>query len=82
MTAWGILECSDNRLDGKREWLSNDWRSRAVVRTWLFSTRQEARTIRDREFGYIKNRPDLRAEPHGWKMPKVVKVKVTIEVMA
>lgn len=80
--AWGILERSENRLDGKREWLStNDWCSDAVVRTRLFATRQEARKVCDKEFGYIKERADLRAEPHGWKTPKIVKVKVTIEVM-
>jgi len=45
----------------------------------VFRTRAEARVYRDERFGCIRNRPDLKAEPHGWKMPQVVKVSLSIE---
>jgi hypothetical protein len=80
MTAWGILWRSDNQLDGYQEHLMGDHHSRAMIRTWLFETRAEARKVCEERYGYISRRADLRAEPHGWKPPKVVKVKITIEV--
>jgi len=45
----------------------------------LFSTRKEARKYNIQEYGYIKDRKDLRIYPHFWRMPNVVKVKITIE---
>jgi hypothetical protein len=45
----------------------------------LFRTRREARAYAEQQFGYIRQRPDLRAEPHGWRMPQVVRVRVTVK---
>lgn len=45
----------------------------------VFPTRQKARDFVKKHFAYIKNRPDLQTEPHNWKMPKVVKVLVTVQ---
>jgi len=45
----------------------------------LYRTRAECRTAIEIMFGYFRERPDLRAEPHGWKMPRPVKVKVRLE---
>lgn len=42
----------------------------------LYPTRQLMRNYIVHKFGYIARRPDLKAEPHGWKMP--VPVRVTI----
>jgi hypothetical protein len=42
----------------------------------LFRTRREARAWIEREYGYIRRRPDLRAEPHGWRMPVAVRVEI------
>lgn len=42
----------------------------------LFRTRQQARDHRDEKYGYIRDRPDLRRAPHGWKLPKVLRVTV------
>lgn len=42
----------------------------------LFKTRDDARAYAAREYGYIKKRPDLRAFPHGWRMPRPVRVTV------
>lgn len=46
----------------------------------LFTTRSEARRYICERYGYIKTRPDLQAEPHGWKMP--VPVRVAVELRA
>lgn len=44
----------------------------------LFLTRSDARAYRDEHYGYIRQRPDLRKEPHGWFLPRPVKVKVEL----
>ena len=76
---WGILWRSECSLDGKVEYLMFNLRE-FPVSPILFVTRREAREYVEKKYGYIKNRPDLRKEPHGWKMPKVVKVKCTYEI--
>lgn len=45
----------------------------------LFRTRREAREWIESRYGYIRNRPDLRAEPHGWRMPIPVKAGIVWE---
>jgi hypothetical protein len=40
----------------------------------LFRTRHEARLWIDKKYGYIKDRKDLRAAPHYWRLPTAVKV--------
>jgi len=67
---WGVLWRSNNRLDGVREHLIYD--SRIPL---LFITRREARKFIAERYGYLRARPDLKAEPHGWKMPIPVKVE-------
>jgi hypothetical protein len=46
----------------------------------LFRTRQEARAWIAEKYGYIAKRPDLQREPHGWRVPRAVKVRVSVEV--
>ena len=77
--AWAVLCESDNRLDGKRAYL--DGVPDHPSRTKLFFTRQQARDYNNKHYGYIRDRPDLKKEPHGWKMPKVVQVLITVEVI-
>lgn len=72
---WAILCGSDNRLDGKREWLQGD--GSGLPR--MFMTRKSCRAYIEKHFSYIRTRPDLKAEPHGWKMPQAVKVMVAVE---
>jgi hypothetical protein len=43
----------------------------------LFRTRAEARRWIEANHGYIRRRPDLQREPHGWRMPIAVRVEVT-----
>lgn len=76
---WGILWRSNNKLDGKREYfLWDHYPNRASVPI-VFRTREQARKYISINYGYIKNRPDLQQEPHGWKMPMPVKVHIVVE---
>lgn len=68
---WGILWRSRNLLDGDREFLMGEGKGPV-----LFETRQEARSYCEQVYGYIRGRADLRTEPHGWRMPQVVRVTV------
>jgi len=45
----------------------------------IFRTRREARDFAKSRFRYFKDRPDLRAPPHSWRMPRVVRVRVVVE---
>lgn len=73
---WAILWVQNNRLDGKRAFFVGEPK-RGM--TMLFRTRAEARKYRDARYGYIRDREDLKHEPHGWKLPQVVKVCVDIK---
>lgn len=74
---WAIQWRSDSRLDGKVSHIMWDG-----VYPYLFRTRREARALIQEKWGYIKRRPDLRREPHGWKMPRPVRVTVTMQLTA
>lgn len=70
---WAILWRSENKSDGVSEWFM--WED---CRPLLFQSRREARDFVESRFAYIKTRPDLRAEPHGWKLPRPVRVLVNL----
>jgi len=71
---WGLVHRSKGAaLEGYHEHLI---RENCVP--VLFSTRREARAYRDKRFGYIRDREELRTWPHGLKMPKVVRVRTTV----
>ena len=70
---WGALWRSRNRLDGVTTHLLNK-----DCLPVLFTTRKAARDWIETEFGWLKTRDDLHAEPHGWKMPIAVRVKVAV----
>ena len=70
---WAAEWYSNNRLDGERRNLIYE---AGVVR--LFKSKKKcSEYIKDR-YGYIAKRKDLRAEPHGWRMPQPVKVTVQV----
>jgi len=83
---WAVKWRSENALDGKREYLLGRFFYKhpevppcvAGHSTAVFRTREAAREHVREVYGYIKSRPDLRAEPHGWKTPQVVKVEVSV----
>ena len=66
-----------NKLDGETKYLMWDYGPTPL----LFRTRREARAYRNERWGYIRTRKDLRTEPHGWLLPKVVRVSVSWEVV-
>ena len=72
--AWAVKWRSVNLLDG----LWEHFIFHPVGFVALYNTRREAIAARDSEFGYIRNRPDLREEPHGWKLPSIVRVSVLV----
>jgi len=74
---WAIQWISNSRLDGTTRYFMGE-PTRGM--TMLFRTRKQARTYRDKHWGYIRYRTDLQDEPHGWKLPRVVRVNVHIEV--
>ena len=69
---WAALWRSKNLLDGERKHIIN----KDDFLPALFRTRREAREFIDQEYGYIRTRRDLREEPHGWKIPIPVRVKI------
>ncbi len=73
-TLWAVEHHSVNRLDGDRRWFEGN--GEGLART--FRTRAEARAHIENEHGYLRTRPDLKAEPHGWRMPRAVRVTVTV----
>ena len=86
MAKWGILWREESRLDGKVEHLLGRFSSIdnvpphvAGYTTMVFDSRQAARNYLRTCYGYISTRIDLRREPLGWKMPKVVKVAVSVQ---
>lgn len=70
---WGVLWRSCNRLDGERAHIVCE-----DCQPALFRTRREARAFIKDRYGFIKTRPDLQQEPHGWKMPVPVRLKVMV----
>jgi len=81
---WAVKWRGENRLDGVTEHLigcavidRHDALSGYNIAT--FATREQARKWKKERCGYISKRSDLRREPHGWKTPTVVKVRVTVE---
>ena len=66
---------SKNHLDGEKRHILYD-----NLLPALFRTRQKCRDYIKEGYGYIADRPDLRAEPHGWRMPQAIKVKITKQV--
>jgi hypothetical protein len=47
----------------------------------MFRSRSEARKYRDKSYGYIRKRIDLKQEPHGWKLPRVVRIRAIYEAV-
>ena len=72
---WGGEWRQTNKVDGARRHLLFDENCLPV----LFKTRLETRRYIERVYGYIRTRPDLRAEPHGWRMPVAVRVVIRVE---
>lgn len=65
---------SKNKLDGERKrlmlWDKGEFK--------LFRTRKKCEAWIKEHYSYIRDREDLRKEPHGWRLPKAVKVFVQV----
>lgn len=70
---WGLQWRERSRLDGYREHIVCENCMPA-----LFHTREQARAYAKQHYGYIAERPDLQAEPHGWKMPRPIKLTIGV----
>lgn len=75
---WAIKWRSSNRLDGDSQHIMCGHAGLPIV----FRTKREAQTYIRRQYGYIARRPDLKAEPHGWKMPIPVRVEICVKELA
>jgi len=74
LMAWAVEWHSRNRLDGDTRRLQ--WHPEAGPGEYrLFRTRRACRAYIEERYGYFR-RPDLRAEPHGWRIPRAVRVMV------
>lgn len=76
---WGIKHRKTSAcIDGPSEHIDRPvpWHYFAPV---VFQTRREAREHIKKHWGYIRNRPDLKAAPHGWTVPVPVKIRVIVE---
>ena len=73
---WAVKWRIRNRIDGDNSHLIRD--PIGIVK--LFKTRLEARAYAQLKYGYIKLRPDLQREPHGWRFPTAVTVEV-VEIL-
>ncbi len=79
LRAWAVEYHSRNRVDGDRRHLVWDHEPGEMFCYRLFRTRLECRAWIEAHHGYLRDRPDLRAEPHGWFMPRAVRVTVNRE---
>lgn len=76
-TAWGVLWRTKTKSHGvTEELLCNNGIP------ILFRTREQAREWIDALYGYIRHRHDLRKQPHGWRMPRPVRVIVVQQAKA
>lgn len=70
---WAAEWRSENELDGVTRHLIQTPDHPCV---FLFRTRKACQAWIRHNYGYIAKRPDLRREPHGWRMPQPVRVEV------
>ena len=82
---WAVMWESRNRLNGKTVFLigvAGNLEPRPAwlrgYRTMVFETRREAGAYIKNKYSYIAKRKDLRTEPHGWRVPKAVRVQVSV----
>jgi len=71
---WAVKFRSKNKLDGYREYFV--FKNGYPV---LFFSRKEAIKFIKEEYGYLKTRKDLRKEPFGWRIPKAIRITVTLK---
>ena len=73
--AWALKWDTTNALDGRRTYFCGEGGTIPA----LFKTKAQATKYARETWGYLNKRPDLRAEPHCWRIPKAVRVRIKIE---
>ena len=71
---WGALWHSKSKLNGVRKHIIFE-----NCLPVLFCTKKEINEYIKKTYGYIATRKDLRVEPHCWRIPKPIKLKITIK---
>lgn len=74
LVRWALKWHSKNKADGINEHIIFD-----NCLPKFFLRRKVARMYANEKYGYIKTRKDLREEPHGWRFPRTIKVRITLE---
>ena len=62
----------------KQFYFDGEFGSKYGSRPLLFPTRKKATEYIREEWGFIRNREDLRRPPYNWRMPKAVRVEVIL----
>ena len=70
---YALLWRSLNKHDGLTEFIVREY-----CVPMLFSSQKAVIAYREARYGYYRTRPDLRREPNGWMIPRVVKVRVEV----
>lgn len=76
--AWAILWRQKSKLDGTMVRFIGCPVTHGPL---MFPTRAAARAHVRARYGYIATRADLRREPHGWTMPRAVRVVVEVRAL-
>lgn len=45
----------------------------------LFVTKKQAKEYADKEWGYLRKREDIRRAPHFWRMPKIIRITLSMK---
>ena len=70
---WGALWHTVNKLDGEKKHIIFD-----NCLPVMFVTKREIKEYIKKRYGYIAERKDLRQEPFRWRMPKPIKLKISV----
>lgn len=75
---WAVRWTFTNKLDGLHDSFYGSWLPRPNCIMKLYRTKRDCQAAIKEHFGYIARRRDLRTEPFCWRMPKAVRVTVTV----
>jgi hypothetical protein len=80
-TYWAAVSDETNKLDGRKRRINLYNRIIAAEEGrafMLFKTREQCRRWIKETWGYLQHRPDLREEPHCWRVPRPRRVTMTV----
>jgi len=74
---WAVLWRQKGSIDGDIERIQWGYGGDRQA-PYLFRTKKDCAVFIKERYGYIAKRKDLREYPHGWRMPKPIKVRVAL----